>query len=77
MIRDATGLEIKIMLMRNNIRLNQIARRAGVTSAAVSRALNDNTAYIGRRLRPIIAEALGVPEEKLWPRSTIPIKTAQ
>lgn len=76
-IKDAAGLEIKIMLMRKDIKLNQIAKRAGVTSAAVSRALNDNTEYIGRRIRPIIAEALGVPEEELWPTSTIPKKIAQ
>ena len=75
--KDETGLEIKVMLLQKGVRHNQIAARAGVTVSAVSRALNDDTNYIGRRIRPVIAAALGVPEEKLWPNSTIPKKIAQ
>lgn len=76
-IRDKSGLEIKIMLMRKGIKLNKIAARAGVTPSAVTRALNDSTEYIGRRIRPVIAAALDVPEEELWPISTMPKKIAQ
>jgi len=75
--KDTTGLEIKIMLMRKGVKLSQIAARAGVTPSAISRALNDNTEYVGRRIRPVIAEELGVSEEKLWPNSTLPKKVAQ
>lgn len=74
---NKTGLEIKVMLLQKGVKLNQIAARAGVTPSAVSKALNDNAEYIGRRIRPIIAEALGVPEKKLWPNSNIPQKMAQ
>jgi lambda repressor-like predicted transcriptional regulator len=75
--KDKTGLEIKIMLMRNGIKLSWIAVRAGVTSGAVTRALDDNDKYVGRRIRPVIAEALGVSEDEIWPSSTIPKKIAQ
>lgn len=75
--RDKSGLEIKIMLMKKGIKLNQIAARAGVSAPAVTRALTDDCEYIGRRIRPFIAEALGVPEIDLWPASTIPKKKAQ
>ncbi|WP_034631176.1 helix-turn-helix domain-containing protein [Desulfotruncus alcoholivorax] len=75
--KDVTGLDIKIMLLQKGIRLKAIAHRAGVTPSAVSRALDDNTPYVGRRLRPVIADALGVPEEKLWPITTMPQKAAQ
>lgn len=76
-IRDKTGLEIKSMLMCKGIKLNTIAARAGVTPSAVTSALNDSTEYIGRRIRPVIADALGVSEEELWPVSTMPKKMAQ
>lgn len=75
--KNATGLEVKIMLLKKGIRLVDVAARAGVTPSAVSRALDDDTPYIGRRLRPVIAEMLGVQEEKIWPNSTIPKKMAQ
>jgi len=65
------------MLYEKGIKAVQIAARSGVTSSAVSRALNDNTPYIGRRIRPVIADALGVNEEKLWPETTMPRKIAQ
>jgi len=75
--KDATGLKIRAMLYERGVRFTQVAIRAGVTSSAVSRALNDNTPYIGRRIRPVIAEILGMPEEKLWPETTMPKKIAQ
>jgi len=65
--RGMTGLEIKIELMRRGIKLVEIAARAGVKPPAVTKALNDEDEYIGRRIRPVIAEALGIPEEKIWP----------
>jgi len=75
--KGATGLEIKIMLMRKGIKLSRIAAIAGVTPAAVTRSLDDNDEYVGRRIRPVIAEALGVPEYELWPKCNIPKKIAQ
>ncbi len=62
-----TGLEIRIALMRKGIKLVDIAARAGVKPAAVTKMLNGKDAYIGRRIRPYIAEALGIPEENIWP----------
>jgi len=41
--KDVTGLKIRAMLYERGVRLTQVAIRAGVTSSAVSRALNDNT----------------------------------
>lgn len=69
--KGVSGLEIKIMLMRKGIKLNWVAARAGVTPSAVSRALDDNDEYLGRRIRPVIAESLGVTEEDLWPGSRL------
>lgn len=62
-----TGLEIKAELVRRGIKLVEIADRAGVSPAAVTRALKDNDHYYGHRLRPIIAEALGIPVDVIWP----------
>jgi len=75
--KGMTGLEIKIMLMQKGVKLSQIAGCAGVTPGAVTRALNDNDVYVGRRIRPVIAEALGLPEEELWPSNIMPKKVAQ
>ena len=74
---DMTGRGIKVMLWLQGITLRQIATRAGVSPAAVSKALNDDAEYVGRRIRPVIAEALGMPVEKLWPPNSIPKKQAQ
>lgn len=65
--KGMTGLEIKIGLMRKGIKLSYIAARAGVSPAAVTRALDDNDKYHGLSLRPYIAEALGLPESAIWP----------
>lgn len=65
--KGMTGLEIKIELWRKGVKLVDIASSAGVTLSAVSRALRDNDEYMGRRLRPFIATALGLPEDKIWP----------
>lgn len=62
-----TNLEIRIGLLRRGIKLSKIAVRAGVKPAAVTKALNDKDEYLGRRLRPYIAEALGLPVDKIWP----------
>jgi len=65
--KGMSGLEIKIGLMRKGIKLSDIAARAGVSPAAVTRALDDNDKYHGLSLRPFIAEALGLPESAIWP----------
>ncbi|TEB10649.1 helix-turn-helix domain-containing protein [Pelotomaculum propionicicum] len=62
-----TGLEIKAELVRRGIKLVEIADLAGVSQAAVTRALKDSDRYYGHRLRPIIAEALGLPVDAIWP----------
>lgn len=62
-----TGLEIRIELMRKGIKLVDIAARAGVKPPAVTKMLDGKDIYIGRRIRPYIAEALGIPEDKIWP----------
>jgi len=62
-----TGLEIKAELVRRGIKLVEIADRAGVSPAAVTRALKESDHYYGHRLRPIIAEALGLPVDAIWP----------
>lgn len=65
-----TGLEIRIELMRKGIKLVDIAAQAGVKPPAVTKMLTDKDgkyAYIGRRIRPYIAQALGIPEEDIWP----------
>jgi len=64
--KGMSGLEIKIGLMRKGIKLSDIAARAGVSPAAVTRALDDNDKYHGLSLRPFIAEALGLPESAIW-----------
>lgn len=68
--KGMTGLDIRIELMRKGIKLIDIAARAGVKPPAVTKMLKDRDgkyAYIGRRVRPYIAEALGIPEEEIWP----------
>lgn len=62
-----SGLEIHFALKRRGFKLIDIARRAGVKPAAVTRMLKDDDPYIGRRLRPYIAKALGMQEEEIWP----------
>ena len=65
-----TGLEVRIELMRKGIKLIDIAAQAGVKPPAVTKMLNDKDGkygYIGRRIRPYIAEALGIPEKEIWP----------
>jgi lambda repressor-like predicted transcriptional regulator len=62
-----SNMEIRIALYRRGIKLSDIAKRAGVKPPAVTKALNDKDEYKGRRLRPFIAEALGMPVEKIWP----------
>lgn len=64
---DMTGPDIKAELIRRGIKFKEIAERARVSPAAVTRALDDRDRYYGKRLRPIIAEALGIPEEEIWP----------
>ncbi|SHJ59188.1 Winged helix-turn-helix DNA-binding [Desulfofundulus thermosubterraneus DSM 16057] len=65
--KGLTGLEIRIELMRRGIKLVDIAARAGVKPPAVTRMLSGKDQYKGRRLRPVIAEALGLPEDEIWP----------
>ena len=65
--RGMTGLEIWFGLKKKKIKLSDIARRAGVSPAAVTRMLDDNDIYQGHVIRPYIAEALGLPESAIWP----------
>jgi lambda repressor-like predicted transcriptional regulator len=62
-----SGLEIRIALMRKGIKLVEIAARAGVKPPAVTKMLDGNDIYVGRRIRPYIAEALDIPQEIIWP----------
>lgn len=62
-----TGREIKAELIRRGVKLSDIAKMAGVSPPAVTKALTDGSSYIGMRIRPYIAEAVGMSVEKIWP----------
>ena len=67
--KGMTPLEIKSELILRGISLKDIADQAGVSSPAVTQAINQypNSRYKGKRVRKYIAEALDKNIEDIWP----------
>ncbi len=60
--------EIRAELLRRGVRLADVAVRAGVSKEAVSQAVNGTKKYKGlKRVRPVIAEIIGLPVSHIWP----------
>lgn len=60
--------EIKAELLRRGIKLTEVAYMAGVSKEAVSQVIHGTNKYKGKkRVRPLIAEIIGVPTQKIWP----------
>lgn len=57
-------IDIKIRLLRKGISVREIARRVGVTNPAISYTIHRKVK--SRRLRQAIAQAIGLPYEKVW-----------
>lgn len=72
MAKRMSPLDIRIELMRRGITLKDIARRAGVSTPTVCKTIRGNSAYRGRRVRPYVAEALGLAVEDIWPDTESP-----
>jgi lambda repressor-like predicted transcriptional regulator len=59
--------KIKIELLKKGIFMAEIARREGVTRAAICMTVKNEIKSI--RLRRAIAQALGMKVEDLWPEN--------
>lgn len=72
-LNGMTAREIKAALILHGIKLKDIGARAGVSGEAVSLVISGKgRRYKGYRVRTIIAEALGVPVEDIWPGEPAP-----
>jgi len=60
-----TAMEIKIQLMQAGVSPSQIARRLGVTPAAVTMVIAGDTT--SARIRREIASVIGLPPERVFP----------
>lgn len=57
---------ILALLMVNDLKANDIAKKLGVTTACISRVMHG--VGVSRRVQQAIADACGVKYEDLWPR---------
>lgn len=57
--------EIKMRLLEREITQMDIARQENVAPSTVNQTITGRT--VSARLRRAIAEAIGVPVEKIWP----------
>ena len=64
-ISNMSSLQIKILLLENNITQSEIARSLGVTPQTIWRVIDGRD--ISHRVRTAIAEAIGKDLKILWP----------
>jgi lambda repressor-like predicted transcriptional regulator len=69
--KGLSGNEIKAELVRRGIKLIDIAKEAGVPPSRVTEAINERYLKKNHRIRKYIADALGMPSEKIWPDEQI------
>lgn len=59
------GYTIRIQMAEKNIKVNDIARKLGVTHVAVSKVIHGRAK--SARVMSAIADAVGKPISELWP----------
>lgn len=67
---EAKGMkpnEILAMMVLYGVKLKDIAIKAEVTTGAVHQVIYGIGKYKGYRIRPFIAEAIGLKVEEIWP----------
>jgi len=59
-----TPLDIRIELLRRGVSVRELARQAGVSPTSISNVIHGRLK--SRRLRKIVAHAIGRTPEELW-----------
>lgn len=65
---DMSNKEIKILLIRHDVKQADIARKLGISKTAVHNVIKGISE--SRRIKKTIAQALGMKVEDLWPSDT-------
>lgn len=62
---DMSPTEIRVEMLRHDVNQAAIARQVGVSKTTVMRVIDNLT--VSKKVREAIAEAIGIPLERIWP----------